>query len=294
MLGGINRSQDMEAITGGYIDKLLADPGRINQELNSWRGAPELRRILSVSDEQALRQYGSDTVNLESAPIIKLQQRAEFLGQEGITELIEPTKAGTARIKRVIADAGGKESPLGSAMRQGVIRKILKASTAPGPEDGFNVVQPGIFNSIVQRLDQEGLLGIIMTPEDIVKLKDAQFFLSFLPSTSDPGAQIATASIGGGLSTLSRFIPSSIRIGQLDLWARVMMHPQSNKFFFGKGRLAGRKLNAAARSAAFLKFFVPVATVAAQAMRDDAEELFKDEDMTVVIPVSELAESIRP
>lgn len=107
-------------------------------------------------------------------------------------------RAGVDSLRRIVDEAGGKDSPLGMAVRSAVVDFIVSdANRLIGNEIGGRFISPQIMDALLRRAGQKGILRLLKS-QDVQVLKDAQFIARFTDvSKVDPGVSIDRAALAG-------------------------------------------------------------------------------------------------
>lgn len=182
-------------VLDGWVGELMDDPTTINSQLDVWhRKAPEaLRRMVTVDEEKWLRRYGTSAEKFYSQPLVKLAEVEDSLGDEAIDAILD----GDQRLlSAVIARTGGKNTPLGRALRRGVFKRLLKDASKRSSLV-TTIVDPTQFEENFRRLNDSGLLERVLTEQDMEVAQAADSLLALYAKSVDIGATFAGSETAG-------------------------------------------------------------------------------------------------
>lgn len=187
------RAERWNEVRGGYFDLLLRDPSRIGAELKRWDGQLAAKHaLMSKPEEQMIRgvqEAHEQFIELNADPLFI---RGRQMGRAAFEALMAKD---TRTLRTLVAEAGGKDSPLGHFMQAGMIGEVLKAEEKI---EGRTVINAAVADSTARRLiDDEELFDIVGTPKLRAVLANVRDYLSFLPWSADPGTSIYGSQMAG-------------------------------------------------------------------------------------------------
>lgn len=211
----------------------LLDPNKVDnlsQRLNSFDKGT-LDQLLSPGERAVFGKIGQELDRLNSVGVKKVlerQTRASFIADNLVRT---DNTAGIDRLLRVVANTGGKDSPLGQTMRASIIDNIFFKSTVR--ERGVLRVDFNRLNAEINRLTRTGGIKFLKV-DDLRVIRDVRDIQDFLRLTPDSGTSIQASEQVAGTKKLkgSAFL-SLLRNATV---GRFMVNPAGRKFLAGTGK----------------------------------------------------------
>lgn len=289
-----------DQIRGGYVTRLLRSPGGIENELRQWTGSEKaLRSLVTPEEQDALTQFSIKWRQLHKDPVFKLYRESDRLGTTAVDAIM---RGDAAAIDELVKTTGGKDTPFGKLLREGIFLNIANRSQVT--EHGRVILSPTRARGLIDQLRRTGYLGQweggklidpgpILTTEDALKLDLFDKYVSLAPGDIGAGESLQAASLAASLSKWFGLNPRALhRLGANYLVARTLM--ADNKFT----RLLLRNARGTYGESPVGAFrpFVMSMTMVMDEVREDLTRTFPDESLIepgpIEIPPSERFEAM--
>jgi len=201
--------------TAGVRTWLREHPDLIEPKLAEWRGLPEVKAlVVSPEQERALVSWAGQIRRLENGPVAQAFQKGLDARAAAKDIFSNPTAERLKGLQDAIAQAGGKDSEFGKALRAGLLTEIGEAGTGKASD---RAVDLGALSSAIDRFRKTGIIDTVMTPTEADLLKRSQF--SFARSVTsgggDVGASLQSAQLASGVAAVAE-VPGTMLIGEAE------------------------------------------------------------------------------
>lgn len=259
---------------GGYFRKLTQDPANIERELDKWLEHPEaFRRLMNPAEENALRQYGRAWQSTNMAAVKRLFEEQDRLGLEGMNIILNGTPA---QLRALVNETGGKDNPLGRALRAGIKKQLIDGATKV--KEGRTVIQTNRVANTIGDLKKTGKLEAVMTPQEIKDLDVMARYFSYIPDEAGMAEGLQAASLGPkffGIPFSPSQLKATLTLTKNSIMARIMMSPKWRSKLMGRESFAGReRLRSAAEEMDDLQAIGPMLPLVVRDWERDAAALY--------------------
>lgn len=211
--------KSFDDVRSAYTQQLMKNPSGIPGELARWDDVGTKRLLLSEGEEGRMLEFSRNWRRMDSSPIARLLLEGQAYGKQAVQKIIGGSQA---ELQDFVRHAGGKNSELGKVIRAGVFQEVLDRASVV--EQGRYVIKPGLVERGVKTLVDSGKLGVMMTDDDIARLKLLHRIASFLPGDVGVGESLQTA------STAAQFLSGDFHKAYLKtklygLYGYMMLYP---------------------------------------------------------------------
>lgn len=241
VLATILPPEQFQQFRQSFLSDLVSEPEKIVGRLDAFRRDPRaLRTLMSPEEQSTLRALGNRWQQFQSSKIKKTFQTVTD-GQQRAIRMVRKADAGS--IEAFVQRGGGKTSPIGRVTRAGAFQDLLDSATKT--DKGVQVLNPEALISGIKKLEANGKLHAIFTPEDVDFLLSRRDLASMLEISPDSGAALQAAEIaaklGGVLEApvnakaIPRFLSGISNVSRNAILGRLFTNPKTRTFFSGTG-----------------------------------------------------------
>lgn len=232
------KPERFDILKTAFRNDLMMDPDNLTKRLADF--TPEFRRtLLSDTEFRALRGLGQQIDKVNQVGIRTLLETQSVFAKQ-IDGLVRGADSlGIETLGKMIAQQGGKDSPIGRTIRAAIIDSIYRRATKPseagkaiGDEILPTELKAELLGNVMEEYSESGALKLLL-PAEIKALTQVHRINKFLDDASDPGTSIMGAQTASGLRSLSRsaFVTMAEAFGV----GRFLISPVGRRVLLGVG-----------------------------------------------------------
>lgn len=262
--------QKWQQFTNGFKTKLMAEPEKINAQLDAFKKDPtSLDLLLSKAEQNELRTYGGAAQKLNSGTVMKaLKSQTDTAGK--VSQILD--NGTEAELSDLIKRNGGPDTPFGKNMRAAVFESIFDKSSRLAKGSDRPTIDPQQFVKVVSDYVDSGRLKGVLTPSDIETLTRLRAYGNQVPMPADAGSSMQAAGLAKVWEWIipSQTIKSGMGVGFNAIQARTFTNPKVTKYLTSGTK--GLKPITSLRGGAAL-----LSTVAAEMANDEPQAKENDD-----------------